>query len=154
MNTKRAIAAALSLSSVGLSLIQNHEGLSQIAYLDAAGFPTICYGHMEPSLKAGTRYSKHKCEQLLVMDTKSAGQTLSDYVKVPLTQNQYDALLSLVFNIGRTAFARSSLLKKLNDGDYQGAADEFPRWVYAGGKRLDGLVVRRDAERTLFLKDN
>lgn len=73
-------------------------------------------------------------------------------VKVPLTQNQYDALVSLVFNIGRGSFARSSLLKKLNAGDMTGAAQEFPRWVYAKGKKLPGLITRRNDEMELFLK--
>lgn len=150
---QQALVAALSLSATGLSLIQSHEGLYQKVYLDPVGIPTVCWGHVSPALKVGTRYSRQQCEGLLKMDTITAQQAIQDLVRVPLTQNQYDALTSLVFNIGRAAFARSSLLRKLNAGDYQGAADEFPRWVYARGKKLNGLVNRRMAERDLFLKE-
>jgi hypothetical protein len=73
-------------------------------------------------------------------------------VKVPLTQNQFDALVSLVYNIGQTAFSNSTLLKKLNAKDYQGAADQFLRWNKGGGKVMKGLVRRREAERALFLE--
>lgn len=71
---------------------------------------------------------------------------------VPLSQNQFDALVSLVYNIGETAFSNSTLLKKLNAKDYQGAADQFPRWNKGGGQVLKGLVRRRADERDLFLK--
>lgn len=154
MNSRRqALAAALSLSAAGISFLQQHEGLVQLVYPDPVGIPTVCWGHMDPALKAGTRYSKARCEALLKMDTMSAHKALADLVKVPLSQNQYDALVSLVFNIGRDAFSRSTLLRKLNDGDYDGAAEEFPRWSYAGGRKIQGLLSRRIDEQALFIKE-
>lgn len=148
----QALVAAMSLSVTGLSLIKQHEGLSYGVYLDPVGIPTVCWGHMDTRLKVGTRYAKSDCERFLKEDVKAAQKAVSDLVKVPLTQNQYDALVSLVFNIGRANFARSTLLRKLNDGDYNGAANEFPRWVYAKGKKLNGLITRRTHEMELFLK--
>ncbi|WP_312069487.1 lysozyme, partial [Acinetobacter sp.] len=78
--------------------------------------------------------------------------SVNNLVKVPLSQNQFDALVSLTYNIGSTAFKNSTLLKKLNAKDYAGAADQFLRWNKGGGKVLKGLVRRREAERALFLK--
>lgn len=145
-----AAVAALSLSVSGLSYIQQHEGLVLGVYLDPVGIPTVCYGHMDQRLKVGTRFTKAQCSQFLYEDTKTAQQAVKDLVTSPLTQNQYDALVSLVFNIGRPAFSRSALLRKLNSGDYEGAAQEFPKWVYAKGKKLPGLVTRRNSEMELF----
>lgn len=149
---KQALITAVSLSVSGLSMIQQHEGLSYGVYLDPVGIPTVCWGHMDTRLKVGTRYSRKECEKFLLEDTRSAQQAVRDLVKVPLTQGQFDALVSLVFNIGRTAFSRSTLLRKLNQEDYEGAAAEFPRWVYAKGKKLPGLVTRRNDEMELFLR--
>lgn len=77
---------------------------------------------------------------------------MSKYVKVKLTQNQFDALVSFVYNVGVGAFRTSTLLRKLNNGDYVGAAAEFKRWKFGGGKELPGLVRRRKAEEQLFLR--
>ena len=77
--------------------------------------------------------------------------TVNSSVKAPLNQNQFDALVSLAYNIGSSAFKSSTLVKKLNASDYQGAADQFNVWVNAGGKRMQGLVNRRDREKLLFL---
>ena len=79
-------------------------------------------------------------------------KTVNDLVKVPLTQNQFDALVSLTYNIGTGAFEKSTLLKKLNTGDYQGAADQFTVWNKGGGKVLQGLVNRRAKEKEVFLR--
>lgn len=85
-------------------------------------------------------------------DLKKFENTVNDVVKVPINQNQFDALLSLAYNIGSTAFKNSTLVKKLNAGDILGAADQFNVWVNAGGKRMQGLVNRRKAEKELFKK--
>ena len=85
-------------------------------------------------------------------DLKAFEQTVNNTVKVPLNQNQFDALVSLAYNIGSTAFKNSTLVKRLNEGNYKAAANQFNVWVNAGGKRMQGLVNRRAAERTLFLK--
>lgn len=85
-------------------------------------------------------------------DLKSFEQTVNNTVKVPLNQNQFDALVSLAYNIGTNAFSKSTLVKKLNSNDIRGAADQFDLWVNAGGERMQGLVNRRTVEKALFLK--
>lgn len=84
-------------------------------------------------------------------DLKSFEQTVNNTVKVPLNQNQFDALVSLAYNIGTNAFSKSTLVKKLNANDIRGAADQFDVWVNAGGKRMQGLVNRRAREKALFI---
>ena len=98
------------------------------------------------------KITKEKAEELLRQDVAWVEEALKKYVKVSINQNQFDALASLVFNIGETNFAGSTLLKKLNQSDYAGAADQFPRWKYQKGIELAGLVKRRAQERSLFLK--
>lgn len=93
-----------------------------------------------------------QAKQLKAQDLKRFEKTVNNLVKASLTQNQFDALVSLVYNIGPSAFEKSTLLKKLNAGDYQGAADQFIVWNKSGGKVLQGLVDRRTKERKLFLK--
>lgn len=146
----QAAVAALSISATGLSYIQGAEGLSYGVYLDAVGLPTTCYGHMDQRLKVGTRFSDFECLIFLKEDLAATEKALKELVTVPLTQGQYDALTSLVFNIGPDAFRRSALRRKLNEGKYDEAAAEFPKWVYAKGKKLKGLVRRREEERRLF----
>ncbi|MNT87817.1 Lysozyme RrrD [compost metagenome] len=85
-------------------------------------------------------------------DLKKFEYAVNSAVNIPLNQNQYDALVSLTYNIGAAAFSKSTLVKKLNTGDILGAADQFDVWVNAGGKRMQGLVNRRAKEKLLFLK--
>ena len=84
-------------------------------------------------------------------DLSIAERGVLKQTKVPLTDNQFDALCSFVFNLGSGAFQSSTLRRRLNRGDYEGAANEFPRWVFAGGRKLKGLIKRRSDERLLFL---
>lgn len=144
------IAVALALSPLGRAFLQQHEGTRTEAYLDSAGVPTICTGSTT-KVFIGQKATLQECEERLQEDTGYAGRAIHRLVHVRLSQTQYDALVSLVFNIGEGAFARSTLLRKLNAEDYAGAATEFDRWVYAGGKKLRGLQNRRDAEQELFL---
>ena len=95
----------------------------------------------------GQRATPAECEERLLEDATYAGRGVAKGVKVKLTQGQYDALVSFVFNVGETKFYSSTLLRKINAGDCLGAAAEFDRWVYAKGKRLPGLVSRRADER-------
>jgi lysozyme len=146
----QAAVAALSISATGLSYIQGAEGLSYGVYLDPVGLPTVCYGHFDQRLKVGTRFSDFECLTFLKYDLKATEDAIRELVMVPLTQGQYDALVSFVFNVGPEAFKKSALRRKLNQGDYEGAAAEFPKWVYAKGKKLKGLINRRQNERRLF----
>lgn len=145
-------AAALSISVAGLVLIQQFEGTRTEAYADAVGIPTICTGSTK-GVYLGQTATLAECEERLSEDVSYAGAAIRKGVLVKLTQGQYDALVSLVFNIGPGAFARSTLLKRLNEGQCRVAADEFLRWRYAAGKPLRGLLKRRQAERDLFIKD-
>ena len=134
--------------------LKKHEGLSLKAYQDVAGVWTVGYGvtGMVEGTKIGpsTKISPEMAEALLEARVAEVADQVTRAVKVPLTQPQFDALVSLVYNIGITQFSRSTLLKKLNKKDYQGAAEQFPRWKYAGGKESIGLLKRRMQEMALF----
>jgi spore coat assembly protein SafA len=140
---------ASGLSQNGLDMIKGFEGLRLSAYQDSAGVWTIGYGHTG-NVKPGDRITQAQAEDLLQKDTAWAQQAVRDQVKVPLTQGQFDALTSFTFNLGAGALEKSTLLKKLNAGDYAGAQAEFGKWVHAGGQVLQGLVRRRAAEAELF----
>lgn len=132
-------------------LIKEHEGLRLKAYLPTADDVwTIGYGHTR-NVYPGMIITEKQAEEFLKEDLAWVESTIGDHVKVPLNQNQYDALASLIYNIGSGAFAGSTLLKKLNTKDYQGAADQFLVWNKQKGKTLRGLVDRRKRERGLFL---
>lgn len=138
-------------SQRGLSLIKSFEGLRLQAYQDSVGVWTVGYGTTR-GVSAGMSITKEQAERMLLNDVQRFEPELGKLVKVALNQNQWDALMSFVYNLGAANLASSTLLKLLNRGDYQGAADQFSRWVNAGGKRLEGLVKRRAAERALFLE--
>ena len=136
----------------GKDIIKKWEGLRLKAYLCPAGIPTIGYGHTY-NVKMGQTISVAQAELFLDHDYQNAEEQVLSLVKVPLTENQLGALTSFVFNLGSGNLSRSTLLKKLNLGDYRGAAEEFNKWVFAGGKKLNGLVKRRAEERELFIAE-
>lgn len=141
-----------NLSLGNLNLIKESEGLRLTAYLPTPNDVwTIGYGHTKTA-KPGMRITEAGAEELLKHDLAWVEAALKQYVKVPLTQNQYDALASFVYNLGATNFKKSTLLKMLNKGDYKGAADQLLRWDKQKGKVLRGLTIRRNHERDLFLK--
>ncbi|WP_438455325.1 lysozyme [Vreelandella venusta] len=139
----------MRLSPSGLELIKGHEGLRLSAYQDVAGVWTIGYGHTG-SAKPGMTITNKQADELLRNDVEQFENAVNNLVHVSLNQNQFDALVSFTFNLGRAALYRSTLLRKLNAGDYVGAANEFGRWVNAGGKPWPGLIRRRKEERELF----
>lgn len=145
-----------TVSDKGLEQIIKHEGEILKVYLDPVGLPTVGVGHLLlPSEKkifpVGTRITKEVSRHFLRKDIARFEKAVNAAVNVPINQNQFDALVSLSFNIGEGAFKRSTVLKKLNNGDVAGAADAFLAWNKAGGRVLPGLVTRRKAERKLFL---
>jgi lysozyme len=144
-------AMGMHTSALGVALIKQFEGLRTCAYLDAAGIWTIGYGHTGDEVRSGLRIDAAQADALLRKDLGHAEEAVRAWVTQPLAQASFDALVSFVFNVGATAFAGSTLLRKLNEGDVEGAAAEFERWRYAGGRVLPGLLRRRIAERTLFL---
>lgn len=135
----------------GISLIKEFEGCELDSYLCPANVWTIGYGHTK-SAKKGQRIDLTHAENLLRGDLKGFERTVKASVKVPLSQNQFDALIAFTYNVGSRAFQDSTLLRKLNSEDYSGAADELLRWDKGGGRRLPGLTRRRIAERALFLR--
>lgn len=131
--------------------IKNLEGLSLTAYKDESTY-SIGYGHA--GAKPGQRITKEQAEDYFNKDIARFESAVQENVKVPLTQNQFDALVSFTYNVGISAFKNSTLLKKLNRGDYAGAQAEFGRWVYGdNNKKLPALVKRRKTEADLFGKD-
>lgn len=145
----------MQTSEKGIALIKQFEGCRLAAYQDSVGVWTIGYGWTNPvdgkSVKAGMTITQEVAERLLKTGLVSYENDVSKLVKVKLSQGQFDALVSFTYNLGARSLSTSTLLKKLNAGDYRGAADEFPRWNKAGGKVLAGLTRRREAERSLFL---
>jgi GH24 family phage-related lysozyme (muramidase) len=136
----------------GLELIKKWEGLRLTAYLPTPNDVwTIGYGHTKTA-KRGMTITEKQAEDLLKGDLAWVEEALARNVKVPLKQNQYDALASFVYNLGEGNFRSSTLLKLLNAGDYDGAADQLLRWNKQKGKVLRGLTNRRMEERALFLK--
>jgi len=140
----------MKVSNNGINLVKRFEGLELKAYRDSVGILTIGYGHTH-AVKAGEIITGEQADAFLREDLQVAELTVNTNVKVKLTQGQFDALVSFVFNLGSGNFVKSTLIKKLNAEDYAGAADEFGKWVNAGGKKLSGLVKRRAAEREVFL---
>lgn len=129
--------------------VKQFEGRELKAYRCSAGVWTIGYGHTN-GVKEGDEISPAEAEQLLVDDLTAIADDLNRLVNVGVSEGQYIALLSLAFNVGASAVKKSTLLFHLNHGRYDEAAVEFDKWVYAGGKVVEGLQRRRAAERALF----
>ena len=139
-----------SYSDKGLALTKSFEGLHLEAYRDCAGVWTIGYGHTGPTLAAGQTISEPEAEELLRADLADAVACVNRCVKFVISQSQFDAMVDFCFNAGRGNFLQSTLLRKVNSGDLEGAAVQFTLWVHAGGDVVAGLVRRRKAEAELF----
>lgn len=144
----------LQIDRRGLAFIRHFEGLRLQLYRDSAGKLTIGIGHLvRPGEDFQGGITVAQAYAMLRQDVQVAVRAVHRLVKVTLTQNQFDALVSFVYNLGAEEFAQSTLLRLLTEGKYQAAADQFPRWDHAAGKVVDGLLVRRRAERELFLRN-
>lgn len=133
------------------SMIERWEGLRLAAYQDSVGVWTIGYGHTGPDVHPGMTISTADADNLLVADLRKFEFAVSGMVSNhPTSQNQNDALVSFAFNLGSGALSDSHLLRYHNAGDFQAAADEFPKWDHAGGKVLTGLLRRRQGERAVY----
>jgi lysozyme len=140
----------------GLEIIKMFEGFRSEPYLCPAGVGTIGFGSTRGidgnRITLGhSAISRDKAEEMLAHDLQNVEKSVGRLIRVALTQNQFDALVSFTYNLGSGRLQSSTLRSKLNREDYEGAADQFPKWVMAGGKRLSGLVKRRFVERKLFL---
>ena len=141
----------MQTSEKGLDLIRKYEGLQLAAYVCPGGKLTIGYGHTGPDVKAGNKIDVKQANELLTKDVQRFEKAVNELVTAPMTQGMFDALISFSFNLGAGSLKSSTLLKKLNADDLEGAADEFLKWNKAKGKALAGLTARRESERKLFL---
>lgn len=147
------MAAVMHISDAGLSLIKSFEGLRLEAYPDPAtgGDPwTIGYGHTG-DVEQGQVITEAEADELLRQDVAQFEICVNGALQVPVTQSQFDALVSFAFNVGCRNLRNSTLLRKLNASDDVGAAAEFARWNRAAGQVMAGLTRRREAERDLFM---
>lgn len=150
LRNKLVAAAGAGAVALAVPLVAWYEGYRPQAYLDPVAIPTICYGHTATARLGQTR-TREQCDALLAGDLGTAFAALDRRVRVPLSDPTRAALASWVYNVGEGAMASSTLLRLLNAGDVRGACNQLPRWVYAGGRQLPGLVNRRAAERDLCL---
>ena len=143
------------ISEKGYAIIREFEGFKAEAYLDTGGVWTIGFGTIKypngQRVKKGDTCTREQAEQWLKNDCKWVDVCLDKYVTAKTTQNQFDALASFVYNIGETAFAKSTMLTLLNQNNFTAAANQFDRWVFDNGKRITGLANRRTKEKALFL---
>ncbi|MHA6903336.1 lysozyme (plasmid) [Ralstonia syzygii subsp. celebesensis] len=151
---KRTVAALVAAALTVLTPFTAYfEGTRHTAYPDPVygwEVPTICRGHTK-GVTRGMRATQAQCDAWLQADLDEAAHYVLTYTTVPLNKNELAAYTDFVFNVGAGSFRKSTLLRKLNAGDRTGACNELPRWVYAGGQKLRGLVARRTAEQKLCL---
>lgn len=147
----------MNIGERGIALIKSFEGFKAHPYRDPIGIPTIAYGATYYPDGRRVRLtdppiSEQEGEMLLRYQVQSYADGIDRYAQVPLTQSQFDALTSWAYNVGLEAARKSTLMRRLNEGDYMGAANELLRWNRAGGRVWAGLTRRREAERALFLE--
>ena len=143
----------LTLSQGGLDFIKKYESFSPVAYNDVGKY-SIGYGHQIREGESFGRITEEEAEKLLRKDVKKAEDAVLRNIHVQLTQGQFDALVSFVYNLGEGALVGRTITRRLNNRDYQGASEEFSRWIYAGGEKLRGLEIRRSEEAQLFNSGN
>lgn len=142
-------------NQAGQSLIKRWEGFSLTPYICPADKLTIGWGHLiseADAVKYAGGITQEQANALFAHDVRIAEAGVARFITAPLTANQFAALVSFTFNLGAGRLRASTLRRKINARDYQGAADEFSRWVFAGGRKLTGLVRRRAEEKKLFCK--
>jgi len=143
---------SMRISGQGLALIKQWEGFVEETYIDLAGKPTIGWGITDPRYAfPGNKITREQAHELLVQHVAQDEIVCRNLIRVKLSQPQWDAVISLCYNIGTGAFRNSTLLEKLNQSDFTGAYAEFPKWRKSGGKVVQGLINRRKEEADLFL---
>ena len=139
----------MNLSEEGASFIKEQEGCRLQAYEDVVGVATIGYGHTPCNM--GDEITQDEADNMFEDDARQFEQCVEQMVEVSLTQGQFDALVSFSYNLGCHTLLHSTLLRLLNQEDYNGAAQEFVKWDHAGGREVGGLRRRREAEQEMFL---
>ncbi|HII0574674.1 TPA: lysozyme [Salmonella enterica subsp. diarizonae serovar 48:i:z] len=153
IKVKRLIAGGAGAIAIAAALITGPngndglEGVRYQPYQDVVGVWTVCYGHAGKDIILGKAYTKAECQALLDKDLALVAARIDPLIKVGIPESERAAFYSFAYNVGTDAFAKSTLLKKLNAGDQAGACNELKRWTYAGGKQWKGLVTRREIER-------
>lgn len=150
--TKVVGAGAGAAILIAAPFIVLHEGTVLRSYPDPVEIWTACTGHTGPDVKPGQTYTEQQCLELLHKDLGIAQAAVRRNVRIPLPDKTEAAAISFVFNVGEGNLQRSTFLKRLNAGDIIGACNELPKWVYAKGKKLKGLVRRRQEERQLCIE--
>jgi len=145
----RPIGEKMQISEEGKNLIKKFEGCELEAYKCAAGVWTIGYGHIKTAVE-GMKIDQATANELFDEEMGEYETYVNTAVTVPLSQNQFDALVSWVFNLGNGNLNASTMLKVINSGDHAGVPAQIKRWNKAGGKVLDGLIRRREAEALLY----
>lgn len=135
----------------GIDLIKRFEGFSPTVYICPAGYPTIGYGHLVRDHETFEEISQEEAEALLRIDVESAERAVLRLIKVPLTDGQFDALVSFTYNLGSGALQCSTLRRKVNRQAHAEVPEQLMRWVWAGGRKLKGLVRRRDTEAIRYV---
>lgn len=149
-NKLLALGLSSALATSGM-FIAKHEGLVLGTYPDPVGIVTSCYGHTGSELRLGQKFSEDECLEQLAKDLSKHNTEMSKHIKIPLSAEEHAAYLSFTYNVGVGNFKSSTLLKKLNSGDRNGACNELLRWRFAKGKELLGLKKRRIEEQELCL---
>ena len=139
------------ITQEGLNLIKQYEGFSSTPYVCPAGYSTIGYGHLVRTDEYFTTLTEEAAEQLLRQDVESAEQAVLRLINTPLTDGQFDALVSFTFNLGAGALQRSTLRRKINREEHVEVPRQLMRWVWAGGRKLRGLIRRRAAEAEHYM---
>ncbi|EBE2360780.1 lysozyme [Salmonella enterica] len=151
---KHLITGGAGAVAIAAAMLGGHDGLEgrrYIPYRDVAGVLTVCDGHTGKDIIPGKRYTDAECDALLEKDLKRVKAQVDPLIKVSIPESERAAFYSFAYNVGTGAFARSTLLKKLNAGDHAGACNELKRWTYAGGRQWKGLMTRREIEREVCL---
>lgn len=151
LRTRVAVTGMAGVLSIAAGLIAYFEGYKPTPYHDPIGILTVCYGHTG-NINSSKTYTKQECDELLKQDLANSFSIVDRNVTVWLPVKTRAALASFVFNVGETKFKSSRLLHRLNDGQTLYACNELSKWVFAGGKKLPGLVRRREAERELCIE--
>lgn len=150
---RKALLGMTGAGAVAIAgtMLTDLEGVRYTPYYDVAGVLTVCYGHTGADIIKNKTYSPVECKAMLDKDLQPFARSVDRSVKVPTNEYQKAALISFSYNVGVSAFERSSLLRQLNAGNYQAACDGLRQWTYAGGKQWKGLMNRREVEREVCM---
>ena len=134
----------------GLDLIKHFESFRSEPYICAGGYLSVGYGHVIKPNEVFLEVTEAEAEALLLADVAIAERSVLRLIRIPLEDNRFDALVSFTFNVGGGGFQRSTLRQKVNREEHEEVPDEFRKWVYAGGRKLKGLIKRRELEASLY----